>query len=99
MNMLITQCVQAMVISGRMDAREIARAVGKPYSTLMRELNPWDSGAKLGADTLLAIIKITGDTSPLEVMAQELGCVLLPGGNTEQFKMTPGGRPSLHIAG
>ena len=33
-------------------ANEIAKGISKPYSTLMRECNPYDRGAKLGAETL-----------------------------------------------
>ena len=49
-----------------------------PYSTLMREINPYDKGAKLGVETFMAIIETTGDTTPLKVMAHELGYELIP---------------------
>ena len=44
----------------------------------MREINPYDKGAKLGVETFMAIIETTGDTTPLKVMAHELGYELIP---------------------
>jgi hypothetical protein len=61
-----------------MPAKAIASAIGKPYSTLLRECNPYGKGAKLSAETLMAILKATGNTQPLEVMARELGYKLIP---------------------
>ena len=41
--------IQKMVRDGEVPAKSVAEAVGKPYSsTLMREINPHDKGAKLG---------------------------------------------------
>lgn len=40
--------IQKMVRDGEVPAKSVAEAVGKPYSTLMREINPYDKGAKLG---------------------------------------------------
>lgn len=59
-------------------AKAIAQAVGKPYSTLLREVNPYDTGAKLGAETLMHIMKTTGNVTPLEKMALEMGYRLEP---------------------
>ena len=53
--------------------RDRAKSIGKPYSTLLREVNPYDTGAKLGAETLLQIMTQTGDLKPLEFMASSLG--------------------------
>lgn len=70
----LTQICQNLVLeSTTMSAREIAKAVHKPYSTLMREVNPNDTGAKLSADTLLDIMEVTGNIAPLELMAKRLG--------------------------
>ena len=52
--------------------------IGKPYSTMMREVNPNDKGAKVGADTLMDIVRATKDISPLVFMAKELGYRLVP---------------------
>ena len=78
MDKIFISKIHEMVLENPMRARNIAQAVGKPYSTLLREVNPYDSGAKLGAETLLSIMKVTGDVSPLEYMARELGCRIEP---------------------
>ena len=65
-----------MVLEAPQSARDIAHAVGKPYSTLLREVNPYDTGAKLGVETLLELMRVTGNLTPLRYMAQELGCSL-----------------------
>lgn len=70
--------IQKTVRDGEVPAKSVAEAVGKPYSTLMREINPYDKGAKLGVETFMAIIETTGDTTPLKVMAHELGYELIP---------------------
>ena len=61
--------IQKMVRDGEVPAKSVAEAVGKPYSTLMREINPYDKGA---------IIETTGDPTPLKLMAYELGYRLIP---------------------
>lgn len=66
-----------MVLEAPQTARDIAQTVGKPYSTLLREVNPYDTGAKLGVDTLLELMRVTGNTTPLRYMAEELGCSLI----------------------
>ena len=70
--------IQKMVRDGEVPAKSVAEAVGKPYSTLMREINPYDKGAKLGVETFMAIIETTGDPTPLKLMAYELGYRLIP---------------------
>lgn len=76
-NDLITT-VHDLVLESPIGAKAIAQAVGKPYSTLLREVNPYDTGAKLGAETLMHIMKTTGNISPLEKMAFEMGYRLEP---------------------
>ncbi len=70
--------VHDLVLESPLGAKAIAQAVGKPYSTLLREVNPYDAGAKLGAETLLNIMKITGNITPLQQMASEMGYNLEP---------------------
>ena len=41
-------------------------------------MNPYDTGAKLGAETLMHIMKTTGNVTPLEKMALEMGYRLEP---------------------
>ena len=64
--------------NGKMPSKAIASAIGKPYSTLLRETNPLDPGAKLGVETFMDIIETTGDSTPLNVMVRELGYRLTP---------------------
>ena len=65
--------VHELVLESGLGAKNIAAAVGKPYSTLLREVNPYDEGAKLGPETLVDIMKVTGNILPLEHIAEELG--------------------------
>ena len=69
---------QDVVLQSTMSAHDIAKMLKKPYSTLMREINPYDPGAKLGAETLLEIMRHTGNTTPLEYMAEQLGLKVVP---------------------
>ena len=57
-------------------AKEIARSIHVPYSTLLRELNPNDGGAKVGVDRFYYCMKATGDFSPLESLANMCGFTL-----------------------
>ena len=71
--------LQNLVIkNNNMSAKEIAKAIRKPYSTLLRESNPTDICAKLGAETLFGVMQATGEVEPLRWMAQELGYALVP---------------------
>ncbi len=73
------------VLEGRSSARDVAETIGKPYTTLMRELDPLDRNAKLGVETLLDIVRATGDAAPLQRLARELGYALAPGPGAEQL--------------
>lgn len=73
-----SQMVHCMVLESPMSARDLAKAVGKPYSTLLREINPYDSGAKLGVETYFQLLEKTGDLSSLEYMLHRLGLGLAP---------------------
>ena len=74
----LTKKMQDIVLEGRIPAKEVSRVIKKPYSTLLRELNPFDSHAKLGAETMFEIVKITHNVAILEFMARELGYTLMP---------------------
>jgi len=50
----------------------VADALGKPYSTLMRELDPEDRRAKLGVETLLPLMQACGSTAPLRFLAEAM---------------------------
>lgn len=64
--------VKKIVETQRMPIRELAKKLGKAYSTLSKELNPNDTSAKLGLTTALRIMQITGDRRILELMRQVL---------------------------
>lgn len=74
----LTKKMQDIVLEGRIPAKEVCREIKKPYSTLLRELNPFDNHAKLGAETMFEIVKATHNVSILEFMARELGYTLMP---------------------
>lgn len=66
-----------LVLDNPTPAKVLAKEIGKPYSTLLREINPYDTGAKLGVETLLQIMKHTKNIAPLEYMANQLGYSLV----------------------
>lgn len=74
----LTKKVQDVVLEGRIPAKVVCRQIKKPYSTLLRELNPFDNHAKLGAETMFEIVKATHNVAILEFMARELGYTLMP---------------------
>ena len=65
------QLIQDTVSRSPIGAKAVAVKIGKPYSTN-------DKGAKVGADTLMDIVRATKDISPLVFMAKELGYRLVP---------------------
>ena len=67
----LISAVHDIVLESGLGAKNIAAAVGKPYSTLLREVNPFDDGAKLGAETLVDIMRVTGNIQPLEHIADK----------------------------
>ena len=69
----LISAVHVLVLESGLGAKNIAAAVGKPYSTLLREVNPFDDGAKLGAETLVDIMRVTGNIQPLEHIAEQFG--------------------------
>ncbi|WP_027720522.1 phage regulatory CII family protein [Maridesulfovibrio zosterae] len=68
----IEKAIQELVINGPIPVEELARKLGKSPKTLIREVNPEDKKAKLGAETLVEIMKLTGGVEPLKLMAEEL---------------------------
>ncbi len=66
------------VLESTIGAKTVAQKIGKPYSTLLRELNPHDDGAKLGAETLMHIMAVINDIAPLKSMAKTFGYELVP---------------------
>lgn len=67
-----------MVLEGSKPAKIVAEEIGKPYSTLLRELNPFDMGAKIGVETMIDIMRVTGSVEALKFLTQEFGYELAP---------------------
>lgn len=76
--MHVTQMLHDAIVRRRGLAKQVAKALNKPYSTLLRELNPWDRGAKIGVDDLSMILRSSGDVSALKAIAEDLGYKLTP---------------------
>lgn len=75
-NRSIYDVVEDMVDASGKNRREIAVEIGKEYSTLRRELNPYDEGAKLGAELLLPLMRSTGRKDIAEWFALKVDCRL-----------------------
>ncbi len=101
----LTKIVHSLVLDSHIPAKALAKEIGKPYSTLLREINPYDTGAKLGVETLFQIMQQTGNVSPLEYMASKLGLKLvartgLATGTTERLPaIQPKIQSEHHLAG
>ncbi len=72
----IERAIQDLVVNGPVPVEVLAEKVGKSVKTLLREVNPEDPKAKLGAETLMEIMRITGGVEPLKLMAEELDFTL-----------------------
>ncbi|MBI9111975.1 phage regulatory CII family protein [Maridesulfovibrio ferrireducens] len=72
----IERAIQELVINGPVPLEVLAEKVGKSPKTLLREVNPDDPKAKLGAETLMEIMIITGRVEPLKLMAEEMNYTL-----------------------
>ncbi|WP_320006947.1 phage regulatory CII family protein [Maridesulfovibrio sp.] len=68
----VEKAIQELVLNGPVPIEELAEKLGKSPKTLAREVNPEDKKAKLGAETLVEIMRITGGVEPLRLMAEEL---------------------------
>ena len=73
MTRTLLEVIAETVLDGKVPAKVVAETLGKPYPTLMRELNPQDEGAKLGAEMLIPVMRATGDDRPLYYLAQQMG--------------------------
>ena len=70
----IQNLILEMVQNCPRPVKSIASEVGKPYSTLMRELDPEDRGAKLGVEMLLPLMQACESVLPLRYLAARMGC-------------------------
>ena len=55
----------------------LAKFAGKRCSALLREADPQDKRAKMGIETLLAVMEASGDVRPLAYMANQMGLELV----------------------
>ncbi len=74
----LTKEMQDLILEGSVPAKAVAQEIGKPYPTLMREVNVYDNGAKLGVDTFVEILQATNCADPLRKLANEMGFDLVP---------------------
>ena len=74
----ILRLIHESVLEYRDGAGAVAKAIRRPYSTLMRELNPNDTGAKLGVTEWLAVMDATGNLEALRRTALLFGYRLEP---------------------
>jgi hypothetical protein len=86
----IYNVIREMALSGPTPAKALAKAVGKPYSTFMRELNGSDPGAKLGVELLLPLMRLCNSIMPLRFLAARMGCRVV-----SMRELQPG-KPTLH---
>jgi hypothetical protein len=78
MSINLTKEMQDLILEGSVPAKAVAQEIGKPYPTLMREVNVYDNGAKLGVDTFVEILQATNCADPLRKLANEMGFDLVP---------------------
>jgi len=69
----VQRLILEMVQNSHIPIKTLAENVGKPYSTLMREIDPGDRGAKLGVELLLPLMKACNSIAPLRHMAAAMG--------------------------
>lgn len=69
--------VTIMVEESDKPIKAIAEEVGKNYSTLKRELNEFDEGAKLGVELLVPLMMACESTLPLKFLADRFDFNLL----------------------
>jgi len=73
MSRSIHDVVREMVERSAKPVKALAKEVGKPYPTLMRELNAEDQGAKLGVELLLPLMQACESVMPLRFLASRMG--------------------------
>ncbi len=74
----LTRIIQETILEGRKPAKVVSQEIGKPYSTMLREANPFDTTAKVGVETLMDIMRVTNNPAALRYMAELMGYELVP---------------------
>ncbi|BDQ36328.1 transcriptional regulator [Pseudodesulfovibrio nedwellii] len=65
--------IESMIDESGKPRKQIAADIGKPYTTLMRELNQDDPLAKFGVMDLIPIMRACDGVQPLELLAARFG--------------------------
>lgn len=86
----ITEVIAQMARESDKPAKALARELGKPYSTFMRELSGNDRGAKFGVEQLLPLMQACDSILPLRYLAARMGCRVVA------LKNAAPGKASLH---
>lgn len=73
----VYEVIEEMIEESGKTRATIAAEVGKKYDTFKRELNQHDSGAKLGAELIIPLMKATGSIKVLEYFANFMGYELV----------------------
>jgi hypothetical protein len=81
--------IHAAVLESAMPAKVLAKKIGKPYSTLLREINPHDQDAELGIETFVEIVKTTG---AMETLIYSFVCGVWQHPGSARFSFWPGAR-------
>ncbi|MHC1790570.1 phage regulatory CII family protein [Solidesulfovibrio sp.] len=84
----IRNAILEMVQNSQKPIKVVADELGKPDSTLMRELDPEDRRAKLGVEMLLPIMQACNSTTPLRVLAEAMGYRLVSNRDIKPDKPT-----------
>lgn len=74
MRKTITGVLYEMVRASGRPAKDLARELGKPYTTFMRELSGTDRGAKCGVELLLPLMRACDSILPLRYLASRMNC-------------------------
>lgn len=70
----ILSAIREMVRTSGKPAKALAKEIGKPYSSFMRELSQGDRGAKFGVELLLPLMRACDSILPLRFLAARLDC-------------------------
>ena len=77
----IVEVIREMVRTSDKPAKALARELGKPYSTFMRELSQADTGAKFGVDLLLPLMTAALSAPEAAEGPDERLCCIIPAYN------------------
>ena len=88
MSKTLLDVIRDIALASGKPLKSIANEIGKPYTTLMRELSSEDKGAKLGVEMLLPLMRACGSVLPLRFLASRMGCRVVSLGEIRPEKVT-----------